>query len=65
MSHKKSFFEKLTGGISLTNEEENIEIEEEYLDSEEDEKYSNENNTGDSFDEEVGELAIDSWNTKI
>ncbi len=68
MTNKKTFFEKLTSGIKFnsSNDYEEEEYEEEYLENSDDEKkLSIKSNSDDDFEndyeEEIGELSIDMY----
>ncbi len=59
---KKSFFEKLTGGISLGNEDEFTINEDTYeYESDDHNSFEDEETPQNSFEDEVGELSIDMY----
>jgi len=65
MGNKKSFFEKLTGSIKFNNEEKFDTFEDQYEDIDEVALHDEEeqDNDSSSYEEEVGELSIDMYQT--
>ena len=61
MTHKKSFFEKLTGNIKLNTKDKYDVVDGEYLELEDDVIETDED---DNYNEEVGELSIDMYRVK-